>query len=114
VVARRWLGVVAGFDARPEGVESFAADGLGLALDATIFGALGIVVLGLVDWGCQRWRLERALRMTRRELLDERRAGEGDPELRRAWRRRGRSLLRRWLRREATERDRDANGDRLG
>jgi flagellar biosynthetic protein FlhB len=44
--------------------------------------SLAMVILGLLDYLFQRWRLEQELRMTRRELQEEHRDQEGDPQLR--------------------------------
>lgn len=41
--------------------------------------ALVLLVLGLIDYGYQRWRLEQSLRMTRQEVRDELKRMEGDP-----------------------------------
>ena len=41
--------------------------------------ALVLLVLGLIDYAYQRWRLERSLRMTRQEVRDELKRMEGDP-----------------------------------
>jgi FlhB-like protein len=44
--------------------------------------ALCMVLLGLLDYLFQRWRMEQELRMTRRELQEEHREHEGDPQIR--------------------------------
>ncbi len=41
--------------------------------------ALVLLVLGLIDYAYQRWRLEQSLRMTRQEVRDELKRMEGDP-----------------------------------
>ncbi len=56
-----------------------------------------LMVLGIIDYAYQRRRLETELRMTRREVRDELRRQEGDPETRR--RRRG--LWQTWKARRA-------------
>ena len=43
--------------------------------------ALILVAFGLIDYTIQRFRLEKQLKMTRRELRDELRQTEGDPRL---------------------------------
>ena len=43
--------------------------------------ALVLLVFGLIDYTTQRIRLERQLRMTRRELEEEQRQTEGDPKI---------------------------------
>lgn len=60
----------------PGGVLGLSADlifNLALRLGAVL------LVLGLVDYLVQRWRLERQLRMTRQEVRDELKRMEGDP-----------------------------------
>jgi flagellar biosynthetic protein FlhB len=54
--------------------------------------ALTLAVIGALDWLYQRWRRDRRLRMSRRELIDEQRETEGDPLLRQR-RAQGRALL---------------------
>ena len=65
------LGVLRGF-------EEIGAMGLSLALQA---GA-ALIVLGLADYGLQRFRHERDLRMTKQQVKDEWKESDGDPEVR--------------------------------
>lgn len=51
----------------------------GLLFDLALRLGLLLLVLGLVDYLVQRWRLERQLRMTRQEVRDELKRMEGDP-----------------------------------
>ena len=44
--------------------------------------ALILLAFGLIDYGIQRYRLERELKMTRRELQEELKQTEGDPKTR--------------------------------
>jgi flagellar biosynthetic protein FlhB len=53
-----------------------------LALRMALAIAAGLVVVGVFDYGFQRWRLEQSLRMTRQELKDEIKREEGDPQVR--------------------------------
>src|SRR6185503_1720884 len=55
----------------------FHAGRLALSLTLWIAGALG--VLGLADYGFQRWQLGQDLRMTKQEVKQEHRESEGDP-----------------------------------
>jgi flagellar biosynthesis protein FlhB len=48
---------------------------LALAIAATL------LVLGIADYGWQRWRHEQSLRMTRQEFKDELKHEEGDPQI---------------------------------
>jgi flagellar biosynthetic protein FlhB len=41
-----------------------------------------LVVLGVLDWGVQRWKHNRELRMTKQEIRDEMKQLEGDPRTR--------------------------------
>lgn len=49
------------------------------AMKAGIAVALGLVIVGLIDYVFQRWKHEQDLRMSRREIQDEHRRDEGDP-----------------------------------
>jgi flagellar biosynthetic protein FlhB len=55
--------------------------------------SLALALIGVLDWSYLRMRRARRLRMSLRELLDERRETEGDPLLQRERRARGRTLL---------------------
>ena len=45
--------------------------------------ALALIVLGFVDFFYQRWELERDIRMSKKEIKDERKDIEGNPEIKR-------------------------------
>jgi len=62
----------------PEGVLPAAG---ALVLTLALRMALLLLLLGLVDYGYQRWKLERSLRMTRQEVREELKRMEGDPLL---------------------------------
>jgi flagellar biosynthetic protein FlhB len=47
-----------------------------------IRAALALLVLGLLDYGYQRWQYERDLRMSRTEIREELKRMEGDPRVR--------------------------------
>jgi len=59
--------------------------GVGLRLASRVVAAYG--VLALLDYGYQRWRHERELRMTRQEVREEARQQEPSPQLRQRMRR---------------------------
>ncbi len=40
-----------------------------------------LLIIGIIDWAYQRWQHNQDLRMTKQEVKDERRAMEGDPEI---------------------------------
>ena len=40
-----------------------------------------LLAIGGLDFGLQRWRLHRSLKMTKQEIKDEARSGEGNPEI---------------------------------
>jgi flagellar biosynthetic protein FlhB len=52
---------------------------LNLLADLMLRLALALLILGLVDYFLQRWRLEKQLRMTKQEVRDELKKMEGDP-----------------------------------
>lgn len=58
--------------------------------------ALVWLVWSVADYGLERWRYERSLRMTRQEVLDELKDLEGNPTVRARLRRLRRQLRRRW------------------
>jgi flagellar biosynthetic protein FlhB len=43
--------------------------------------SLALVVLGILDYGYQRWKHESSLRMTRQEIREEMKMLQGDPQL---------------------------------
>jgi flagellar biosynthetic protein FlhB len=47
-----------------------------------IRASIVLLILAILDYGYQRWELERELRMTRQELRDELKRMEGDPKIR--------------------------------
>lgn len=66
-------------------------------LVTTALGAIGLMALfiGLVDFGWQRFDMGKQLRMTRREVEDERKRSEGDPLIRSRIRRAAQELAQR-------------------
>lgn len=42
---------------------------------------LALLVLGILDYGYQRWEFERSIRMSRQELEEEQKQTEGDPQV---------------------------------
>ncbi len=55
--------------------------------------SMGLIVLGVFDWSCRRWRLERELMMTREELREELARQETPENVRRKQRGLARRLL---------------------
>ncbi|HPM25323.1 MAG TPA: EscU/YscU/HrcU family type III secretion system export apparatus switch protein, partial [Phycisphaerae bacterium] len=55
--------------------------GLGaeVLFDLAVRLAIALLVLGILDYLIQRWKLERRLRMTKQEVRDELKKMEGDP-----------------------------------
>jgi flagellar biosynthetic protein FlhB len=51
--------------------------------DLSLTLAVVLLLLGIVDYFFQRWRLEKSLKMTRQEVKDELKRMEGDPLVRR-------------------------------
>ena len=42
---------------------------------------LALLVLAALDWGYQKWEFEQSIRMTQKELEDEQKQSEGDPQV---------------------------------
>jgi flagellar biosynthetic protein FlhB len=53
-----------------------------------------LLAIGGLDFGLQKWRLHRSLKMTKQELKDEARSGEGNPEIKARVRRIQREMFR--------------------
>jgi flagellar biosynthesis protein FlhB len=66
--------------ARP--FEAFIGYGSTLMLKLGLRAALALLVLGLLEYGFQRWQYERDLRMSKREVREELKAFEGNPRVR--------------------------------
>lgn len=75
-ISGRLAQVLAGGAAPVGGVLALACD---VVFDLAVRLGLVLLILGLVDWAVQRWKLERRLRMTRQEVRDELKRMEGDP-----------------------------------
>jgi flagellar biosynthetic protein FlhB len=52
-----------------------------LLLRVLIHSCLAMLLLSLLDYGYQRWQYHRDLRMTKQELKDEHKQGEGNPQV---------------------------------
>jgi flagellar biosynthetic protein FlhB len=78
-----------------------------IAWDLTMVLGMGLAavmaLLGLADYLFQRWRLEQELRMTRREVREELRQQEGDPQLRARIRKLQRETAQRQMLREVPQ-----------
>jgi flagellar biosynthesis protein FlhB len=72
-----------------------AARGWELTLRLALAVAAALFVLGAADYGFQRFRFERALRMTRQEVKEELKREEGDPAVRARVRKMQREMARR-------------------
>ncbi len=64
------------------GLEDTARYGAGLVFLVSLRAALALLVLGILDYGVQRWQYERDLRMSRAEVREELKRYEGDPRVR--------------------------------
>lgn len=53
----------------------------GMLFDLAIRICVALLILGLIDYMVQRWKMERQLRMTKQEVRDELKRMEGDPLL---------------------------------
>src|SRR5581483_9940217 len=65
------------------------------ALVAVCWSIGGRLAVGAAHYGVQRWRLTQALRMTKREVKEEARLSEGNPEIKARVRKVQREMLRR-------------------
>jgi flagellar biosynthetic protein FlhB len=77
--APRWMAA----GSLPEAVVAAWQSGLRLAIGLS----LALLALAAIDYLFQRWKHEADLRMTRQELIEERRSDEGDPHIRARMRR---------------------------
>jgi flagellar biosynthetic protein FlhB len=71
-----------------------------LAMRLALAIASGLVLIGVLDYGYQRFRLERSLRMTRQELKEEIKREDGDPQIKGRVRRLQREMAQRRMMRE--------------
>ncbi|TCD06299.1 EscU/YscU/HrcU family type III secretion system export apparatus switch protein [Erythrobacteraceae bacterium CFH 75059] len=78
----------------PDGLRGFIAVPWTLLSSLLVWLAAGLLLLGLVDWPLERWRRLRRLMMSRREMTDEHKETDGNPEHKAALRRRQRQLAR--------------------
>ncbi len=77
-----------------------AAAGWSICLRLSMAIAAVLVLIGLLDFGYQRLRLEQSLRMTKQELKEELREEEGDPHMRARLRKVQRELAQRRMMQE--------------
>ena len=88
------MGSIARLQSQP--ADDLLPRGMAIAFAIAYRICFALIVLGIIDYAYQRRRHESELRMTRREVRDELRRQEGDPETRRrrknlwhAWKARG-------------------------
>jgi flagellar biosynthetic protein FlhB len=93
VLAREWNALTHACWLGPQALAALAGSVL---FELAWKAALVWLVWSLADYGLERWRYERSLRMTRQEVLDELKDLEGNPTLRARIRRLRRQLRRRW------------------
>jgi flagellar biosynthetic protein FlhB len=55
--------------------------GAGVLYDVAMWIGVALLILAVLDYAWQRWRIERDLKMTKQEVKDEMRSMEGDPRL---------------------------------
>lgn len=78
-------GTLPGLAVLPMMTTGAAATVIGQAiLRLTIWLLVILLVLGLIDWGYQKWQHTKDLRMTKSDVKDERRSMEGDPQVKSA------------------------------
>jgi flagellar biosynthetic protein FlhB len=66
-------------------------------------GAFALLAIGAADFGLQRWRLTTSLKMTKREVRDEARLNDGNPEIKARVRKTQREMTRRRMLRAAAK-----------
>ena len=81
----------------PLGIVNFAAT---IVFSLALRMALILLILGLIDYFYQRWKVEKSMRMTKQEVKDEMKRMEGDPLLKQ---RRRQTQMRLAMQRIATE-----------
>ena len=69
------------------------------ALRLSVRASYAIIIMAILDYVFQRWQYEKSLRMTRRQVQDEKKQQEGDPHIRA----RIRSIMREMARRRMME-----------
>jgi flagellar biosynthetic protein FlhB len=52
-----------------------------VSLNTTLWAALGLVILAILDYAVQRWKYEQDLRMTHQEVREEMKNLQGDPQI---------------------------------
>jgi len=63
-------------------LSAVAMQGWNIAIRLALVCAFGLLLIGVADYGFQRWRHEQSLRMSRQELKEEMKREEGDPQMR--------------------------------
>lgn len=77
------------------GVRAGAGFMAGQAVSALQSIGVGLLVLGIADYGYQYWEFRKSLRMTKQEVKQESREQDGSPELRQRQRQRAREMAQR-------------------
>ena len=62
------------------GLVAAIVEGAWIVLRVAIWALLILILLGVIDFTYQKWQHTQDLKMTKQEVKDERKAGEGDPE----------------------------------
>jgi flagellar biosynthetic protein FlhB len=71
------------------------ANGWAVAIEIVLSLAGALLLIGVIDYGWQRWQFERSLYMTRQELKEELKQEEGNPQVRARIRKLQREIARR-------------------
>ncbi len=64
-----------------ESVVAIVGGIMAVAVKLALRLALAILILGILDWKFQKWKYTQDLKMTKQEMIDERKMTEGDPRL---------------------------------
>lgn len=91
-----YTGVRGSLPTFPQLLDASPADAVsmvgGLTFKVGMWIGVALLVVALFDYGYQRWEWEQSLRMSRKEVLEEVRESEGDPQIRAQLRRRRRQI----------------------
>jgi len=87
---------IASLPALPTLMEGGVRAGTGFVAESAVSAlqsiGIGLLAIGILDYGYQYWEFRRSLRMTKQEVKQEFREQEGSPELRQRQRQRAREL----------------------
>ena len=99
IIAQQWEALgIEGSKSLEQSVESLVTMVILLMLGVSA----GLVILGVVDFGYQKWKHLQDMKMSRQEVIDERKEDEGDPMLRAVRKRLHREMSQRQMLQDVT------------